>query len=169
MGISSNKLVRLLQSTMVLHHYAHPSCMLSLLAESVNFASMNNSQYMYIKTIITFTTAFIARCLHLLHHSRTNRTNGHLDATPFTPWTSPNSSSFSTSPAKNVILFLFITGPSRKYSLSQVHVMYCNKTCYIQTDSFYKIDTCSPIPRYSQLEHKVIGLIRDIYKHTCIL
>ena len=51
MGISSNKLVRLLQSTMVLHHYAHPSCMLSLLAESVNFASMN-SQYMYIKQLL---------------------------------------------------------------------------------------------------------------------
>ena len=167
MGISSNKLVRLLQSTMFLHHYAHPSCMLSLLAESVNFSSMNNSQY--IKTIITFTTAFIARCLHLLHHSWTNRTNGHLDATPFTPWTSPNSSSFSTGPAKNVILFLFITGLSRKYSLSQVHVTCCNKICYIQTDSFYKLDTCSPIPQYiSQLEHKVIGLIIDNYKHTCI-
>lgn len=88
-----------------------------------------------LKKIITFTTAFIARRLHLLHHSRTNRTNGHLDATPFTPWASPNSSSFSTSPAKNMLMFvLFFTGPSRKLNPSQENVMYCNKTCYEQTD-----------------------------------
>ena len=35
MDISSNKLVRLLQSTMVLHHYAHPKHMFSALTEGV--------------------------------------------------------------------------------------------------------------------------------------
>ena len=124
MDISSNKLVRLLQLTMVLHHYAHPTCMLSGLKDSV---CINEEINIYI-TITTFTAAFITRSLHLLHHSRTNWTNGHLDATPFTPWASPNSSSFSTSPAKNMLkLFLFITGPSRKYSLIHVHAMCCNK------------------------------------------
>lgn len=90
------KLSDYLHQPMAFHHYT-PFSQLSISPSSQKKANF-----------LTLATAFIARRLHLLYHSRTNWTNGHLDATPFTPLTCANSSSFSTGPVENTHMIIII-------------------------------------------------------------